>query len=109
MASKTHTAAKAPIGEITPIEWYDELMKHIEPDLVSTQLPLLDQKYNGETAEQRADRLAHYKIAFMVFNDCAEEFAELTSLNIERYTNEMLQEIVQHGTEEDFTILSIAR
>ena len=53
-----------PQGE----EFYDALMAQIEPDLVSTQLPLLEARYAGETPEQKEARQARYDAAFEEFD-----------------------------------------
>ncbi len=60
---------------LTPQWLYDELMSRIEPDLVSNQLPLLDQKYAGETEEEHAARMEQYAAAYVVFDACLAELA----------------------------------
>ena len=45
-------------------EIYDALMADIEPDLITTNLPHLDEKYAGETPEQKAARMARYEAAY---------------------------------------------
>ena len=63
-----------PEGE----EFYDNLMSQIEPELVSSQLPLLEARYAGETEEQKAVRQARYDAAFEEFDRrAAEEMAGL--------------------------------
>ncbi|MFH1670438.1 MAG: hypothetical protein ABIA92_02530 [Patescibacteria group bacterium] len=48
-------------------ELYDSLMERIEPELVSSQVPLLEEKYKGETPEQRKERAERYKNAYKAF------------------------------------------
>lgn len=63
---------------LTGEEFYDSIMSQIEPELVSTQLPLLDARYAGETDEQKAVRQARYDKAFEEFDRrAAEEMAGL--------------------------------
>jgi hypothetical protein len=45
-------------------EVYDALMSRIEPDLVSSNIPLLDEKYKNESEAGRAERYKRYSIAF---------------------------------------------
>lgn len=52
---------------------YDTLMAEIEPDLLLENLATLDAKYDGETAEQKADRLKRYEAAYAKFD---EEFSK---------------------------------
>ncbi|MCF7844769.1 MAG: hypothetical protein K9M03_03005 [Kiritimatiellales bacterium] len=58
-----------PIIPIVPStnELYDSLMSKIEPELVSSQVPLLEEKYKGETKDQRAKRAEKYKKAYKAF------------------------------------------
>lgn len=50
-------------------EWaYDELMRHIEPDLLTNALPLLDAYYAGETTIERHARFSSYQRAFAAFD-----------------------------------------
>lgn len=58
-------------------EWlYDEIMRHIEPDLMIEQVPLLDTKYAGESPEQRQDREAAYAQAFQHFDTMLQTMRE---------------------------------
>ena len=56
-------------------EWlYDEIMRNIEPDLLTTALSTHDERYNDETKEQRAARLHAYDQAFMIFDNVTGDF-----------------------------------
>ncbi len=58
--------------------FYDAIMSLIEPELISTQLPLLEARYAGETPEQQEARQARYEAAFAEFDSrAAEEIAKL--------------------------------
>ena len=46
---------------------YNLLMVEIEPDLTTDMLPLLNEKYEGETAEDRKARSERYAEAFEEF------------------------------------------
>lgn len=62
-ATSWETALQIPVfpsGE----EIYDAIMSAIEPELTTAQLPLLKQKYAGETREQSVTRKARYQAAF---------------------------------------------
>ena len=63
-----------PQGE----EFYDALMAQIEPELVTSQLPLVEARYAGESPEEQQARQARYEAAFAEFDRrAAEEIATL--------------------------------
>lgn len=50
-----------PVELLTnPRKLYDFFMAHLEPELLTENLPHLDEPYAGETAEERAERYAYY-------------------------------------------------
>ena len=51
---------KIPSGE----EVYNGIMGRIEPELLTTVIPTLEEKYKGEAEAQRAARLERYKKAY---------------------------------------------
>ncbi len=59
-------------------EFYDALMAQIEPELVSSQLPLLEARYAGESEELKIARQQRYDAAFAEFDRrSAEEMSTL--------------------------------
>lgn len=71
MGTQTHTPLSAA--------WlYDELMQHIEPDLLSSNVSSLDAVHAGESAEERAERLNRYVVAFRIFGECLEELSDVS-------------------------------
>ncbi len=59
-------------------EWvYNEIMRHIEPDLMLEQLPLLDQRYAAETPIDRLKRMKAYDEAFILYDKI---FADVSKL-----------------------------
>lgn len=65
---------KRDMSWFTPVWLYDEIMQHIEPDLLSKNLPFLDDKYKGETEAEHADRMASYDTSFEIFDRAFEGF-----------------------------------
>ncbi|MSR86737.1 hypothetical protein EXS70_01020 [Candidatus Peribacteria bacterium] len=62
-------------------EWsYNELMRHIEPDLMTDFLPKHEEVFASETKEQTQARMKAYDEAFAVFDkavlDCEDVFAK---------------------------------
>ncbi|MBU2213980.1 hypothetical protein KKC44_01090 [Patescibacteria group bacterium] len=80
-------------------ELYDSLMEKIEPELVSSQVPLLEEKYKDETPKQKKGRAERYKRAYVQFmetfeaymkdlNQKAEEFKRHAFATAEEKTHE---------------------
>ena len=59
---------KIPSGK----EIYDAIMGQIEPELVSTVIPTLPEKYKNETEEEKQKRCDRYNKAF---EDCYKRYA----------------------------------
>lgn len=55
---------------------YDLIMADIEPDLLLANIPTLDQKYAGESAEEHAARMKRYEAGYKKFD---AEFAKFMS------------------------------
>ena len=60
-----------PLNPSAPqtVEWmYNEIMRHIEPDLLTNVLPQLSEYYAGESAIERHARFSSYQRAFRAFD-----------------------------------------
>lgn len=83
MADSTQTStqdAMAALGITIPTgqEIYDYLMAKIEPELVTSAIPTLDEKYKGETPEEKTERKQRYKVSFEKYHKAFDEWlAEL--------------------------------
>lgn len=83
--TQTQSSAGDPTAWFTP-EWlYDEIMRCIEPDLVSSSLPMLDAKYAGEDPAEREFRLGKYQEAFALFDIALEKFEEAIGTQLRGY------------------------
>lgn len=47
---------------------YDMIMGDIEPELLTSELPFLPERYRAESAEEHANRMARYKAAYAAFD-----------------------------------------
>lgn len=71
MSNHTQTATAHPY--LSP-EWlYDTLMEKIDPDLTLANIGKLDEKYNGETPEQKKERELRYVASFAIYDECLQE------------------------------------
>ncbi len=68
MFDSTSSAGIAPPPVLSGTELYDSIMKDIEPELLSDNLPLLKEKYANETPEERAARAARYSVAYAEYD-----------------------------------------
>lgn len=56
------------------VQLYDMLMRDIEPDLLSYNIPKLDEYYKGETEEQHDKRMKRYEVAYKTFETVFRDF-----------------------------------
>ena len=74
----THTHIPANVFPLHSAEWlYDEIMRHIEPDLMLRSVHGLQGKYLGESDAARAERMARYERAFAVFDGIYGTIAQM--------------------------------
>jgi hypothetical protein len=85
-----------PFPPVPPAQvLYDFLMGKIEPDLTSNQLPLLKQKYQSETPEEKKERKKRYGKAMQQFDIAFAEYIEHYNQAVHRYKKTALQLIEQ--------------
>jgi len=71
MSNHTQTATAHPY--LSP-EWlYDTLMGQIDPDLTLENIKTLDEKYKGETPEEKEKRELRYVASFQAYDECLGE------------------------------------
>lgn len=64
----TQTTTTRDTGLPTGTQIYDGIMAKIEPELTTTQLPKLEEKYRDESPEDRQVRMARYDVAFAEYD-----------------------------------------
>ena len=96
--------------QLNMLEIYDALMFEFEPDLVSAMIPELDYIHQGESKQERKERLQRYAEAFEMFFAAFEDMAkgwESNSLNIKQ---EIVKEFAQEvGLKEEDLLTSIEK
>ena len=63
-------------GKLDPAQVYDALMGRIAPELVTAEIPKLQEMYKGETSQQRKARGERYKEAYTQYESI---LAQLTA------------------------------
>ncbi len=74
----TSTSIPANVFPLHSAEWlYDEVMRHIEPDLMLRSVKTLEGKYLGELDDERSSRMARYEQAFALFDEVYGKVAKM--------------------------------
>ncbi|MDD3896323.1 MAG: hypothetical protein PHU04_00540 [Candidatus Peribacteraceae bacterium] len=63
-------------GKLDPVQVYDALMAQIDPELVTSEIPTLQEKYKGESSEQRKERGERYKKAYGQYESMLAQLTE---------------------------------
>ncbi len=82
-------------------EWfYDEIMRHIEPDLVTNVIPTHAEKYKDETQEERVERMKAYDAAFTIFDKVAAEYEKEFMNDVQTLKKQSRSKAVKQETKE---------
>lgn len=74
-----------PLALPYPEEVYDRLMEQIEPELMTAQLPTLDERYKDEAPEQADARRERYAKAFAAYDEKFREYRRDIESQARRY------------------------
>ncbi len=80
---------------------YNMLMMQIEPDLVTSSLPVLNDKYKNETPEQSAARAKRYEAAFAEYEKRLSEYLGNLQQKTHEYRRTALQSAEQDEKDKD--------
>jgi len=87
-----------PITIPTPEGIYNSLMGKIEPELVTTELPTLKEKYKDETEEEKAKRVERYNRAFGEYEKALDAYF----VELENKVKEIRKQAFASAEKEDF-------
>lgn len=96
------TAAGLPRGE----DIYDALMGRIEPDLLTTNIPHLDEKYAGETTEEKAARYKRYEAAYAAYDAAFQQWIAELHVRAGGYRRDALRSAEQKDRQQEAAALS---
>lgn len=83
-------------------EWiYDALMEQIEPDLMTTNVRTLDERYAGESPDDKAARYERYQLALMVMDECLEDLMMDMHFDVLELKHALTQMAKQENREEE--------
>lgn len=82
-------------GKGSPIWLYDTIMSQIEPDLTTSHIPLLKEKYARETDEERVYRFQCYTKAFEIFDEALEKTLQTIDDDMRLFKKLMREEAIK--------------
>jgi hypothetical protein len=90
-------------------EIYDMIMSGIEPELTSSQLPLLDEKYVTETEDEKNARADRYEHAFEEYDKQFQAYSDKWADDLRKYKRAAVQSVEQahRDTEENDRLASV--
>jgi hypothetical protein len=90
-----------PLALPTPEETYDAIMGQIDPELTTSKLPLLDEKYKTETQEQTLARKEKYVRSFQAYDEKFREYRREIEQRSQSYQRSVMaaNESLQRGSE----------
>lgn len=86
-----NTKLNIPNGE----DLYNQLMRDIEPDLTTDQIPLLSERYAGETVEEATQRAQRYQEAYVQYEEVYNRYIADLSERVHVYRKSALQSAEQ--------------
>lgn len=81
-------------------EIHDAIMEPIEPDLLTTNLPGLPEKYKDETEPERLERVKRYQQAIKAYEEAARVFFAKLDAEVDAHRDSVEQASIQHDQEE---------
>ena len=79
----TATPPPNPSAPGSPEWWYNEIMRHIEPELLTTVIPTHAETYKDESGEDRVARIEGYDKAFAMYDNVAADFEQTLHKDLE--------------------------
>lgn len=105
-APQTTAATKPTIRVPSGPEIYDRIMGQIEPELLSRNLPLLKEKYKGETPEQKAEREQRYAAAYAAFDAAFSKWVIDVNAAVAAYRRSVLRDAEEKSQSKEVNELS---
>ena len=93
IAAAVRVLPKIPSGK----EIYDSIMREIEPELLSSIIPTLNEKYKNETPLEWEQRKKRYNKAFAKFHQVYDVYMEDLRIRIHRYHQESMKDFEEQS------------
>jgi len=85
---------------------YNSIMGKIEPDLILSELEKMDEKYKGETPEEKKARMKRYKEAFTKYEEIYGEYIGSLTEEVNVYKREALDYVESQNQVKEEKILA---
>lgn len=105
--TQTPSAGTDPLTFPTGNEVYDSLMGSIEPELLSANIPHLDDPYIGESEADHAARYERYTAAFVKYDEAYANWEAQLNSTVTTYRRTALQTAEAESRAEDASALSM--
>lgn len=102
---KTVTAP-TPLVFPTGDELYDQLMGSIEPELLTENIPHLDDKYTNESEDNRAKRYEHYTKSYEQYDEAFAAWHTNFHKKVTVYRREALRSAERESKTEEVPVLA---
>jgi hypothetical protein len=99
------TASALPVVKTDAAAFYDDVMAEIEPDLVSANIPGLQDKYQGETPQQAQERAERYERAFQAYDRRLDAYEQATVADARAYARDVRASVESDDRQADEPIL----
>ncbi|MEI8230692.1 MAG: hypothetical protein WCG83_06185 [Candidatus Peregrinibacteria bacterium] len=86
---------------------YDALMASIEPELTTTELPLLEEKYKSETPEQAKIRAVRYTKAYAEYDKAYEAYMGDAKVHLSLFRKSAFQSLEAESRTKEASALSV--
>ena len=96
----TFTPPANPSQEGTPEWFYNEIMRHIEPDLLTTAIAAHGEKYAKQSPEEVLERLKAYDRAFAVFDKASADVAQEYRSEVDKIRADAKESVKKEETKE---------
>ncbi|MFA7682375.1 MAG: hypothetical protein WCX61_05085 [Candidatus Peribacteraceae bacterium] len=87
-------------------EIYDGLMGKIEPELLTANLPMLEEQSAHDTPEQKEERMQRYQKAFEEYDRQYQEYIQELTAAVENYKRTALKSMENQDRTEEANTLS---
>lgn len=102
---KPETAAQ-PLVFPTGAELYDQIMGPIEPELLTANIPHLDEQYTDEPPEDRAKRYERYTKAYAKYDEAYAAWHASFHQEVTVYRRDALKSAEQESKSEEVGLLA---
>jgi hypothetical protein len=92
-------AAAAPLVSLSGEDIYDMIMAAIEPELMTVNIPQLEEMYQDETPEARGVRFQHYTECYRLYDEAYAQWSANLKTTVDQYRKSALRSAEEESRE----------